>query len=174
MKGRKKLPDDRDGNTGESVAHKWGLLLAISIGAEMPLFREGMSLLLAQACHFVLYRLTARELTGPFPTYKVALSPGSPSSVSTARSWFGQRRASLWAAEAADAHPGGVTAGRPPCSHRTSSCECARQPALAEVVKESPCGNAVVTSLVCLCRCGRERWTAGTWCCSRGVRVLSV
>lgn len=63
MKGRKKLLTDRDGNTGESAAHKLGLLLAVSFGAEMPLSGEGMSLLLAQACcHFVLYGPAARQL----------------------------------------------------------------------------------------------------------------
>lgn len=33
-----------------------------------------------------------------------------------------------------------MTPGTPPCSHRTS-CERRRQPALASVVNESPCGN---------------------------------
>lgn len=129
MKGRKKLLADRDGNTGEPAAHKWGLLLAVSIGAEMPLFGEGMSLLLAQVCcHFVLCGLTARELPGPSRIHKAALSPSSPSSA--ARSQFRQRRASRRAAEAANAYLGGVTPGTPPCSHRTSSCERACQPAL--------------------------------------------
>lgn len=48
LKGKKKLLTDRDGNTGESAAHKWGLLLALSIRAEMPIPGEGMSLLLAR------------------------------------------------------------------------------------------------------------------------------
>lgn len=47
LKGKKKLLADRDRNTGESAAHKWGLLLAVSTGAEMPFSGEGMSLLLA-------------------------------------------------------------------------------------------------------------------------------
>lgn len=47
LKSKKKLLADRDRNTGESTAHKWGLLLAVSTGAEMPFSGEGMSLLLA-------------------------------------------------------------------------------------------------------------------------------
>jgi len=126
-----KLLAERDGNTGQSAVHKWGLLLALSIGAEMPLSGEGMSLLLAQVCcHFVLYRLTAREFPDPSRIYKAPLSPGSPSSVSAARSHF--------AADAADGSPGGVTPGTLPCNPRTGSGRRTRQPASAAAAKESP------------------------------------